>query len=155
IMLVAYAWLPWCAVTLLPLFTRRAGSGAVAGAALAVGLALVAGEIFLAVVSAGFALVLGVVRRLEGGEGAPRPRAVAAGAAAALALAAALGAVTVVPAARSASSTERSHPLPAAVAEQGSFHPLRLVELAAGGMTLRAFERNPARVVARLGGTQP
>src|SRR4051794_19388356 len=158
IMLVAYAWLPWCAVGFLLLFSGRgARAGAVGGAALPVGLALLWGEIFLAVVSAGLALVGGLVhhRTGEDAEEAPPPRVVAAGAAAALALAAALGAVAVLPAARSASSTERRRPLPAANAEQGSFHPLRLVELAAGGVTLRAFDRDPGRVIPRLGGPQP
>ena len=171
ILLLVYAWAPFAALGFLPLFVTgdqvgaRPGYRALAAvgrAALPVTLALLSGELFLALVCAGFGLMVAVAARgavvadQVGPEGAaPRPPwpAALAHAGASLALALALAAVSVLPAAAMAGSTERRAPLSAAVAEQGSLHPWRLLEL--GGvarMTERAFATEPAAVRAAVGG---
>jgi hypothetical protein len=97
-------------------------------------LAVLLGEVFLAMIGAGFgvlfASVLHVVeRRAEPTLPAARARWLA-GAGAAIVLAFGVGAVVIVPARMLLGSTERAAPLARAVAESCSLHPVRLVEFA-------------------------
>jgi Bacterial membrane protein YfhO len=147
LLLFADAWVPWVAaghVALLDSF--RAGGIAwrrgLVKAALPSVLAVLLGEVFLAMIGAGFgvlfAFVLHVVERRDDLTMSPtlstawprvRVRWLAA-AITAVALAFAAGAVVIVPARLLLGSTERAVPLVRAIAEACSLHPLRLVEFA-------------------------
>ncbi len=140
LLLQAGSWLPWAALGNLALLdSLRAGGrrwmlGAVK-AALPSALALLLGEIFLALMGLGLALALTVTAAvLERRHSAFRPRwALAFGLAWALALG--VGALTILPARAALAGSERAGGLPRATAEEWSLHPARLVELAAPDAT--------------------
>ncbi len=139
LLLFADAWIPWAAVGQVALLdSLRAGGTAwrrgLVKAALPSVLAVLLGEVFLAMIGAGFgvlfALVLHTVeRRADPSRPGARPRWLAA-AAAAVVLAFGVGAVVILPARMLLGSTERAAPLARAIAESCSLHPLRLLELA-------------------------
>jgi hypothetical protein len=139
LLLFADAWIPWAVVGHVALIdSLRAGGTAwrrgVVKAALPSVLAVLLGEVFLAMIGAGFGVLFafvlyGVERRGE--PSLPRARAAwLAGAVSAVVLAFGVGAVVIVPARMLLGSTERAEPLARAGAESCSLHPLRLVEFA-------------------------
>jgi len=148
VLLSAGAWVPWCGVGFLRLArdAHVGGSawlGAVAAAAAPVAMGLLLGEVFMAILGAGFGAAVAVILWWGGGDrnGEPSPlpgtrtrwsRRLSA-AALALAFAAACGAISVMPAGRAAGGTDRARPLDRTTAELYSVHPLRLLELAAPG----------------------
>ncbi|MGB8298885.1 MAG: YfhO family protein [Polyangia bacterium] len=142
--LVAGAYLPWCGLGFIHLArmvrTRSnidARLGALALAAIPVALAFLTGEVFVASMAVGFGLA---VTLADGNRGAVEPdgrarRATRFGASATLSLvlAAGIAAVALVPAHRIAQGNARGNRLSRSIAEVGSFHPLRLLELVAPG----------------------
>jgi hypothetical protein len=156
ILLQAAAWVPWCALGAVHLLRGdRPGAGAVARAAVPVGLAFLLGEIFVAVMAVGFGIVLGLLARLTDearAEAASRGRWAGLGRplaalALALALGGAAGAVNVIAAAAGAGGSERGAGFSRADAEVGSLHPARLLELGAPGMFGDPFEDYPGELV--------
>lgn len=139
LLLFADAWIPWAAAGHVALLdSLRAGGTAwrrgLVKAALPTVLAVLLGEVFLAMIGAGFGVLFAFVLHAVERRGDPLlPRARAKwllGAASAVVLAFAAGAVVIVPARMLLGSTERSAPLVRAIAESCSLHPLRLVEFA-------------------------
>jgi hypothetical protein len=140
VLLFADAWVPWAAVGQVALLDGlRAGGGAwrrsMVKAALPSIFACLFGEIFLAMIGAGFGiafafLVHAVERRQD--PSLPRLRLAWAGAAlAAVVLAFGVGAVVIVPAAALLGGTERAGALSRDLAEICSLHPLRMIEFVA------------------------
>ncbi|MBN2576102.1 MAG: YfhO family protein [Deltaproteobacteria bacterium] len=138
----AGAWIPWVGVGHLALLSALRGGGrrwrmGVVKAALPTGLALLMGELFLAVMGLGLALGLVVVvhlaeRRQDASLPRFRPRWLAVqGAAVAMALG--LGAVAFVPAHAVMAGSPRATALSRADAEASSLHPLRVLEFVAPG----------------------
>lgn len=133
IMVIAHSWVPWAAVGQVALLDHvRAGRWrmGVVKAALATGVALLAGEIFITVIAAGFGVVLAIVVHLVEAQQVRRLRW-AACVALSLLLAFGLGAITVLPARVAMSGTDRAGPLPREIAETCSVHPARLIEFIA------------------------
>jgi hypothetical protein len=129
--LFGLAWLPWCALAAWDLAAAPPGPAwrrAALAAALPLGMALLAGEPFVALLGAlfGAALSLAAVGRDRW------PRALAGHALAAVG-AALLAAPTLAPMVRGAASSQRAHGLSRALAEQLSMHPWRLVDLGSLG----------------------
>jgi len=143
LLLFADAWVPWAIVGQTALLdSLRAGGKAwrrgVVKAALPSVFAVLLGEVFLAMIGAGFgvlfALVLEAVERrgdspLSSALPPTRARQLLL-AVSAVVLAFAAGAVVIVPARMLLGSSERAAPLLRAIAESCSLHPLRLVEFA-------------------------
>jgi hypothetical protein len=136
----AGAWIPWVAVGHLALLTdlrtggRRWMSGMVKAAAPSA-LAMLMGEMFLAVMGVGLAAAMVLVVQIsEQREGASRfrPRWLLAHVLA-VGLAMGVAAVTIVPARAAMASSARATALARADAEVSSLHPLRIVEFAAPG----------------------
>ncbi len=137
--LLADAWIPWAAVGQVALLdSLRAGGGAwrrgLVKAALPSVFAVLLGEVFLAMIGAGFAILFACVlhaveRRRDPSLSSARARWLL-GAAFAVALAFGVGAVVIVPARMLLGSTERAAHLSRWVAESCSLHPLRLIEFA-------------------------
>ena len=178
LLLPAGAWVPWCGVGYLALARSLDGPPwrwltGIVKAALPVGMALLMGEIFVALMGIGFGLATaaadGLANRdrdrdagggLEGGghqvagrragASAPAPPGPWRGArrlvpvAAALLLGVAMGAINLLPARALASTTQRARPLPRFLAESCSLHPLRLVEMIVPGSMGDPFEDYPA-----------
>ncbi|MDX2018671.1 MAG: hypothetical protein SF187_00415 [Deltaproteobacteria bacterium] len=148
LLLIADAWLPWVAVGFIAAATSyRRGEGAVHAipkATLPLALALLCGEVFVAMISAGFgALTLWAwalgghardianeQRALAAGQQKPWLR-FAAVLASAVTLAFLIGTIVIAPARALVVGTPRAAGLPLSEAEQYSFHPIRLLELAA------------------------
>jgi len=137
LLLFADAWIPWVAVGHVALLdSLRAGGTAwrrgLVKAALPTILAVLLGEIFLAMIGAGFGVLFAfVLHAVERRNDPPLPRVrwlVAA--VSGVVLAFGVGAVVIVPARLLIGSTERAAPLARAIAESCSLHPLRLVEFA-------------------------
>ena len=144
LLLVAGAYLPWCGLGFIHL-GRVLGRGpntaawldALARASLPVALALLTGEVFLAIIAVGFGLA---VTLADPDHAAAEPdgrtrrasRFLLSGMLS-LALAAGIAAVAMVPAQRIAAGNARGEQLARATAEVGSLHPLRLLELVAPG----------------------
>ena len=137
--LLADAWIPWAAVGQVALLdSLRAGGSAwrrgLVKAALPSVFAVLLGEVFLAMIGAGFGVLFAcVLHGVERRSDPSLPRAhlrwlVAAALAVVLAFAA--GAVVIVPARMLLGSTERAGRLSRWVAEVCSLHPLRMVEFA-------------------------
>jgi hypothetical protein len=136
LLLFADAWVPWVVVghwTLLDSVRRGAWQRGLVKAALPTVFAVLLGEVFLAIIGAGFALVFTfLVERLERPDHPFAPtmrwrwRALAV---VAVALGLGAGAIVIVPARTLLGSTERAQSLPRAVAESFSLHPLRVAEL--------------------------
>ena len=140
LLLLADAWVPWAAVGQVALLDslRRGGATWRRGlvkAALPSVFAVLLGEVFLAMIGAGFGLVFAALLQLvERRADATLPRARPAWLARAglsLVLAFGAGAVVILPARMLLGSTERSAPLASEMAERCSLHPLRLVEFVA------------------------
>jgi hypothetical protein len=139
----------------------RSRVGALVRGALPVAAALLLGELFLAFINAGFGLAVALVWRH--GRSADRPagaspargRLVAGALAGAAILALALAGVSWLPSAWNLRGTERKQALLSSVAEQGSLHPVRALELVAADSMRTAFELEPERVGKMLGGLQP
>ena len=164
LLLLADAWVPWAALGQIALLdSLRAGGKAwrqgLVKAALPSIFAVLLGEVFLAMIGAGFGLlfafVLHAVER-RGEPSLPPPRARwLLGALSAVALAFAAGAVVIVPARMLLGSTERAAPLLRAIAESCSLHPLRLVEFALPQSMGDAYGAFPSGAIVgepRLGG---
>jgi hypothetical protein len=156
ILLLAGAWVPWSAVGQVALWDslRAGGNGWRRGlvkAALPSVFAVLLGEVFLAMIGAGFgllfALVLHAVER-RGDNSLPRMRPswlLRAGLAGLLAFG--VGTVSILPARLLAGSTARSAALTREVAERCSLHPLRLVEFVAPLSMGDAYGEYPAAPV--------
>ena len=139
LLLFADAWVPWAAIGHVALLdSLRAGGTAwrrgLVKAALPSVFAVLLGEVFLAMIGAGFgvlfAFVLHAIERRAAPSLAPVRARWLVGAVSAVVLAFGVGAVVIVPARMLLGSTERAAPLARAVAESCSLHPLRLVEFA-------------------------
>jgi hypothetical protein len=143
LLLFADAWVPWAAVGQVALLdSLRAGGMAwrrgLVKAALPSIFAVLLGEVFLAMIGAGFGVLFASVLQAVERRGHPSlssaPRVARArwlvAAVCAVVLAFAAGAVVIVPARMLLGSSERAAPLLRATAEVCSLHPLRLVELA-------------------------
>jgi hypothetical protein len=153
LLLFADAWVPWAAVGQIALLdSLRAGGRAwyrgVVKAALPSVFAVLLGEIFLAMIGAGFGVVFATVlytieRRADPARARARPTWLAR-AALAVFLAFGVGAVVIVPARMLLGSTERAAPLDHAIAESCSLHPLRLVEFVAPQSMGDAYGEYPA-----------
>jgi hypothetical protein len=136
----AGAWIPWVGVGHLALLSAlRAGGrrwlSGVVKAALPTGLALLMGEMFLAVMGLGLALAIVVIvelaeRREEPSPPRFRPRWLLVHALA-VGLAVGLGAVVIVPARAVMVGSPRATALLRADAEASSLHPLRVLEFVA------------------------
>ena len=158
LLLLADAWVPWATVGQVALLdSLRMGGMAwrrgLVKAALPSVLAVLLGEVFLAMIGAGFAVLFAfVLHGIEGrGDGA-RARVRArwlVPAVSAVVLAFAAGAVVILPARMLLVSTERAAPLSRAIAESCSLHPLRLLELALPQFMGDAYGAFPA--AARVG----
>jgi hypothetical protein len=142
--LVAGAYLPWCGLGFIHLGrVLRTGSKtgawlvALARAAIPVALALLTGEVFLAIIAVGFGLAV-TLADTEPGTVKPAGRIRRASrfllfAILSVALAAGIAAVAIIPAQRIAQGNARGDRLARGAAEVGSLHPLRLLELVAPG----------------------
>jgi hypothetical protein len=147
----AGAWIPWAAVGHLALLTslrmagRRWMSGIVKAAA-PTALALLMGEMFLAVMGMGLAAALLLaVQVTEQHQGAPRFRIRWALAhVLAVGLAVGVAAVAIVPARAAMASSARATALSRDDAEVSSLHPLRIVEFAAPGCMGDVYGDYPA-----------
>jgi hypothetical protein len=156
LLLLAGAWVPWVAVGFLGLHRAaidgakgRRLVGAVARAALPVGMAFLLGEVFVALMGLVFGagcVLVAVARDAApamggpgGGEARPVPLGRPAlvrlglGLAATVVLGAALAAVVVWPARVLVADTGRAAGLPRDLAEMCSLHPLRFLEFFAAG----------------------
>ncbi len=153
VLLLAAAWIPWAAVGHLALLDDLRARGRVLGlglckAALPTALALLMGEVFLAMMGVGFALALLII--VQGWERREDPslprfsRRWLAAIALAWLLAGGLGAVAVVPAQALMAHNPRATALSRAEAEIFSLHPLRLIEFAAPGSMGDAYGEYPA-----------
>jgi hypothetical protein len=139
LLLFADAWIPWAAAGHVALLDSLRSGGmawrrALVKAALPTVFAVLLGEVFLAVIGAGFGVLFAFVlhaveRRGDSALSAARLRWLAA-AVAAVALAFGVGAVVILPARLLLGSSARAAPLARAVAESCSLHPLRLAEFA-------------------------
>jgi hypothetical protein len=144
--LVAGAYLPWCGLGFIHLgrvlrsdMGTRLGAwlDALARASVPIALALLTGEVFLAIIAVGFGLAVTLADAYCGAV-EPDGRTRRAGrfllsGMLSLALAAGIAAVAIVPAQRIAAGNARGDQLTRATAEVGSLHPLRLLELVAPG----------------------
>jgi hypothetical protein len=155
-LLVAGAYLPWCAVGLVYLgrmihagaSVRRRLWGA-AWAALPFALCFTTGEIFFPILAGMFALCVAVgdACMSRPSDALPwRPWLVRFGVGLGLTsiVATLLAAVALVPAQRAAHNSERLSAFPRQVAEVGSFHPLRLAEMVAEGAMGDPYTSYPA-----------
>jgi hypothetical protein len=153
LLLLADAWVPWAAVGHVALLgSLRTGGNAwrrgLVKAALPTVFAVFLGEVFLAMIGAGFGVVFAamlhaVERRAD--PSLPRARPVwlmRAGLAVLLAFGA--GTVVIVPARMLLGSTERSAALSRELAEGCSLHPLRLAEFVAPHSMGDAYGEYPA-----------
>lgn len=156
LLLFADAWVPWAVVGHVALIdSLRAGGTAwrrgLVKAALPSIFAVLLGEVFLAMIGAGFAVLFAFVLHAVERRGDPtltRARARwLVGAVSAVVLAFGVGAVVIVPARMLLGSTERAAPLARADAEACSLHPLRLVEFALPQSMGDAYGVFPAAVV--------
>jgi len=153
VLLPAGAWMPWVALGFLGMQARartgwRAALGGAARLALPVSMSFLLGEVFVA--SAGVLLggAIGLVHwRVQGARAPGAGRRALAAAALGLVVAALVAGVVVIPAAAAASGTARGQRLPRELAEQGSFHPLRLLELVAPGAMGNPYSDYPAAAV--------
>lgn len=154
LLLHAGSWVPWCGVGFVAFIRRyRAGmDGWLAGVALAalpVAMAMLFGEIFLAMMGVIFGLAvvgaaLVVERRADSPPPAIRPRRLLAGLGVALALAAGIGAIVVIPARLISAANVRGQPLHPVLAEVCSLNPIRLLEMVAPSAMGFAFGNYPA-----------
>ena len=151
--LLAAAWIPWAAVGHLALLDDLRLRGRVLGmglvkAALPTALALLMGEVFLAMMGVGFALALLIVVHVSERRDDPTlpgfPRRWTTAFVLAWLLAAGVGAVVVVPARALMANSQRAAALSRPEAEIFSLHPLRLIEFAAPGVMGDAYGEYPA-----------
>jgi hypothetical protein len=144
LLLVAGAYLPWCGMGFIHLgralrteARMSACLDALAQAAIPVTLAFLAGEVFLAIVAIGFGLAVTLADPEPGAIGPDgrlrRARRFVLSATLSVALAAGIATVVIIPAQRIAQGNARAGRLARAVAEVGSFHPARILELVAPG----------------------
>lgn len=146
LLLVSSAYLPWFALGFLHLSRTIAGGdsarvwfGSVAWAAVPVALCCLTGEVFFPAIAAAFAVSVATGDVLAQSDSPPRLRLrawagrLAIAVCCAMALGTAVAAVALIPAKQAAAATARMVALPRAVAEVGSFHPWRLVEMIAPG----------------------
>jgi hypothetical protein len=156
IMVLADAWVPWMMVGHLALLDSLRhpapawGRGLVK-AALPTVCALLAGEVFIAMIGTGFGVLFAFVlhaveRRADPGQPRPRPAWLLRAAAAVL-LAVGASSITLLPIGLLAGSTERRAPFPADVAERCSLHPLRVAELALPNSMGNPYGEYPAAAV--------
>lgn len=152
----ADAWVPWAAVGQVALLdSLRAGGRAwcrgLCKAALPSLFAVLYGEVFLAMVGAGFGVVFAVALYLSESAATPAPPRARfrwlLASVCAVALAFGAGAVVIVPARALGGSTERAAPLPRAIAEVCSLHPLRLAEFVLPNSMGDAYTAFPAASV--------
>lgn len=164
LLLLADAWIPWTVVGHMTLLDSlrsdgRAWGDAVVKAALPTVFAVLLGEVFLALIGAGFAVVFALTVAWSEHSGPSRAAAFGrrwiGSAALAITLAFGVGAIVIVPARALLGSTERSQALPQEIAESCSLHPLRVAEMLLPGAMGDPYGVYPARAVvgeARLDG---
>lgn len=151
--LLSMAWIPWAALGHLTLLDDLRVRGRVLGrglvkAALPTALALLMGEVFLAMLGVGFALALLVIVQI--GERRDDPtvpkfsRRWTWAFLLAWLLAAGMGAVVVAPARALMANNQRAAALSRSEAEIFSLHPLRLIEFVAPGSMGDAYGEYPA-----------
>lgn len=140
LLLYAGAWVPWIVIGhLMLLDALRAGQRrwlrGIVIAALPTGMALLLGEVFIAVMGVVLAVAVAIVIHRSDRRHDPTtpacPWTWPAAHLAAVVLAVALAAVTIAPARAAMASSPRSHALSRELAEAASLHPLRLLEFAA------------------------
>jgi hypothetical protein len=162
ILLLADAWIPWAVVGHVALLDRWRSGGAawrrgLTLAALPTVLAVLLGEVFLALIGAGFGIVFAQVLHHAERGAPPRPPCARRGrsvfaAMLAVLLAFSAGAVVIVPARALLGATDRAGALPRATAEACSLHPLRLLEFTAPQAMGDAYADYPAaKVVGEAG----
>ena len=150
VLLNAAAWIPWCASGWVALFTAKTvGRREVIAAALPLMMSLLLGEVFVSMMGVGLGMALGVHARRT----IPMPANATSLRKRLLVIVGALlfglmgGAATVVPAMTDAGATPRGTRLSKDLAEVGSFHPWRLVELMAPGILGDPFDDYPGELV--------
>jgi hypothetical protein len=136
----AGAWIPWVAVGHVALLDGLRAGGrrflrGIVKAALPTGMALLMGEMFLAIMgvalAAAMVVIVHVSERRDDSPTAAYQWTWPLAHAAALVLAVALGAIVILPARAVMASSPRAHALDKETAEASSLHPLRLIEFAA------------------------
>lgn len=148
----AGAWIPWAALGHLALLASLRNGGrrpmAFVKAVLPTGMALLMGEVFLAVMGVGLAVVMVLLvdasdRRDHSELPHMRPRWLALHALA-VATALAMGAIVFVPARAVMAGSPRASALSLDQAEASSLHPLRMIELLAPGCMGDVYGDYPA-----------
>ncbi len=139
--LAGWAWIPWAAVFAVGLLRKvrdgdRAPWGSALGLGLSLGLALLNGEVFIAMFAGAFALAAAIVEARV--EGAPpwqkrSLRSLAMFTAISGALAALIGAPSLLPAVMASGGTQRASALSGAAATHWSLHPLRTLDFTVVG----------------------
>jgi len=150
------AWIPWQVLAFVALARALPeGEGralvAMAGLALASGLAILAGDPFVALMGTMVGFALALVWLADRLSSEPRPMAQKShglrflvAALLASGLGALLAGASLVPAAAAVAGTERAGGIAADIAQGGSLHPLRLLEFAAPEAFARAWFESPA-----------
>jgi hypothetical protein len=156
LLLLADAWIPWAAVGQMALLDslRRGGPawrGGIVKAALPSVFACLQGEVFLAVIGAGFGIAVACLvhateRRQDPSLPRGRPRWLVAGVAA-VALGFGAGAVSLLPASLLFGGTPRAAAMSRELAEICSLHPLRMIEFVAPQSMGDAYTVFPAAPV--------
>jgi hypothetical protein len=153
LLLPAAAWVPWTALGFARLARAAAAGerlpGPIAAAGAPVAMALLFGEVFVAIMAVAFALATAAAAlRFEDGARTAAPwRRWALGSAAALGLAGLVGAVVVLPARLLARGNVRADVLPRAMAEACSMHPMRLLEMVVPGVMGYPYSHFPGAAV--------
>lgn len=161
VLLNASAWIPWCAIASVHIVrapaNARAQTRAALIGALPFALAVLLGEVFVAIMAVGFGALVALAYKASTGRDDARgwARALAALFGSAC-FGATLSTIALLPAARFAATTARAEPLALALAEQWSLHPLRSSELLIPGIFGVAWEQQPhAAWVPRVVGNMP
>jgi hypothetical protein len=156
LLLLANAWIPWAAVGQMALLDSLRADGkdwrrGLVKAALPGVFAWLCGEVFLAMIGAGFGILFACMvevteRRQESSQPRARPAWLGLGLGATV-LAVGVSAAVLLPARALLGSTERAASLPRDLAELCSLHPLRLIELVAPQAMGDAYTLYPAASV--------
>jgi hypothetical protein len=149
-------WMPWQALAFVALaraLQEGRGFGAIAWLALANGLAILAGDPFVAVMGMMLGFALATVWLADAWRSSTRPLSIVprthglrflVGSVGASVLGALVAGASLVPAASALGGTERSGGVSLDVAQAGSLHPLRLLEFASPESFARAWYEAPA-----------
>jgi hypothetical protein len=161
VLLNSSAWIPWCAIASVQIvrasMSLRAQVRAALIGAIPFALAVLLGEVFVAIMAVGFGALVAVAYKASTARDDARgwARAILALVGSAC-LGAALSTIALLPAAYFAATTARAAPLTLALAEHWSLHPLRSSELLIPGIFGIAWEQHPhAAWVKRVVGEMP